>query len=335
MQSELKKLHKIQESINFYNARKDFIEFFIYEVYKELKTPIVFVNEGISEERIIKNFSFLNKDLKVINACYEDDSYSFKLNNLLENAKRNKALNDVLNAKFDVLCLDYKLVLRKLPMPDFYKETLKLEVGARFGHSNLTNKLFEFGFLRQDTVFDFGEYAVRGFIVDVGTLEGFFRIEFEGETISSICKFNTESQRKNLNEIIQMLEISKIKEIILKDGWVQNVRKNAFEMGFEEASSAVNEITNLLNVKLDAFLPLFYEKTASVLDFIPQNATIITLSSLQNTLDFYLQNAQDVYNLYKKEGKNLLPPNLLFWKKEDLLAKFKPNITLECEYKTE
>jgi transcription-repair coupling factor (superfamily II helicase) len=332
MQSDFKSLANIKENIIINNASKDFTEFFINELYGAKKQKIVFINEGLSINRIIKNFQFLNSEIKLL--CIEDEGeiYSLKSQPLNEIGERNRGINKLLKGDFDILVLNYNLLLKKLPNRQFFEEKIVLKIGEKFGHSNLVNKLFDFGFLRQDTVFDFAEFAVRGFIVDVGTLDGFFRVEFDGENVSSIVKFNTESQRKSLTESPHELEIFRIKDAVLKDGWMQLVRKNAFNIGFEEVQLAVNDIANFGGISLNAFLPLFYEETASILSFLPQGLTFVTYSSLPTTLDFYEKNLQETYNLYKKEGRGFLPKNLLLHDKKSILLDLKPRIELECYF---
>ena len=332
MQSDFKSLAKIKENIIINNASKDFTEFFINELYEAKRDKIVFINEGLSINRIKKNFQFLNPKIKLL--CIEDEGeiYSFKSQPLNEIGERNMAINQALKGDFDILVLNYNLLLKKLPPKQFFEEKIVLKIGEKFGHSNFVNKLFDFGFLRQDTVFDFAEFAVRGFIVDVGTLDGFFRVEFDGETVSSIAKFNIESQRKNLNENIHELGIFRIKDIVLKDGWMQTVRKNAFNISFEDVQLAVNDISNFGSISLNAFLPLFYEETVSILSFIPKGLTFVTYSSLSTTLDFYEKNLQEMYSLYKKERRGFLPQNLLLHNKDDILINLKPRIELECYF---
>jgi transcription-repair coupling factor (superfamily II helicase) len=332
MQSEFKLLANIKENIIINNASKDFTEFFINEVCGQAKSKIIFINEGLSLNRIVKNFQFLNPNLKLLCVESEGEIYSLKTQSPQEGGERNKAINQALKGNFDVLVLNYNYLLKRLPPKEFFEEEIVIKVGEKFGHSNLVSALFEFGFLRQDTVFDFAEFAVRGFIIDIGTLEGFFRVEFDGEFISSIAKFNIESQRKNLNDNIQELHIYKIKEVVLKEGWMQTARKNAFNIGFDDIQTATKDILNFAGVNLNAFLPLFYENMASILSFLPKDAIFITYSSLKQTLEFYENNLNEMYNLYKKEGRGFLPPSLLLHKKDEILALLNPRIELECYF---
>ena len=258
--------------------------------------------------------------------------YSFKAQDLLAVSEQNKTINHVIKGEFDILFLDYKMLLKKLPSAEFFKQTLILNVGEKFGHSNLINQLFNYGFLRCDTVFDFGEFAVRGFIVDVGTLDGFFRIEFDGEQISSITNFNTESQRKNPNETLKSLEIFKIKQVVLNQNWQEEVKNNAFLLNIFDVNKIIADISNFASLGLCGFLPLFHNKTQNILDFVPKNTVFVKWNNLEQTLEFFENNLRDLHTLYKKDLKNFLDIQALLYSKNEILEKMKPSITLTLTF---
>ncbi|MBO4590631.1 MAG: transcription-repair coupling factor [Bacteroidaceae bacterium] len=85
------------------------------------------------------------------------------------------------------------------------ENTLHLSVGQTFEASELTEELFKLGFQRTDYVYEPGQYAVRGSIVDVFSFssEYPFRIDFFGDDIDSIRTFEVESQlsRSKANDI--------------------------------------------------------------------------------------------------------------------------------------
>ena len=328
MQNDLKIFNNLTENITINNASKDYTEFLLNDIFLASKKPIIFINQGIKEERVIKNFNFLNPNLRVKFIEEAEEVYSFKAQDLLSASQQNKAINQVAKGEFDILFLDYKMLLKKLPSVEFFKQTLILNVGEKFGYSSLVNQLFNYGFLRCDTVFDFGEFAVRGFIVDVGTLDGFFRIEFDGETISSITKFNTESQRKNINETTKNLEIFKIKQVVLAQNWQEEVKNNAFSLGVFDVNKIISDISNFASLGLCGFLPLFHNKTQNILDFFPSNSIFVRWSNLEQTLEFFENNLQDLHTLYKKDLKSFLDVNALLYNKNEILQRMKPLIEL-------
>ena len=86
-----------------------------------------------------------------------------------------------------------ELVVSKKALDD---RTLQLRVGERVDISFVEQTLFEFGFQRTDYVYEPGQFAVRGSLVDVFSFssEYPYRIDFFGDEVDSIRTFEVESQ---------------------------------------------------------------------------------------------------------------------------------------------
>ena len=74
--------------------------------------------------------------------------------------------------------------------------TLRLEEGGIYDLTELSNRLREIGFTRKDYVYEPGEFAVRGSILDVYSFssEHPFRIDFFGDDIDTIRTFEVQTQ---------------------------------------------------------------------------------------------------------------------------------------------
>lgn len=74
--------------------------------------------------------------------------------------------------------------------------TLKLNVGQHIDTDTITRKLVDFGFEHVDYVYEPGQFAMRGSILDVYSFasEYPYRIDFFGDEIDSIRSFEVESQ---------------------------------------------------------------------------------------------------------------------------------------------
>ncbi|MCG3166185.1 MAG: Transcription-repair-coupling factor [Bacteroidia bacterium] len=88
--------------------------------------------------------------------------------------------------------LSEKVVTRKV----LEKNTLLLKTGDTHGIDFITDILFEYHFERVDYVFQPGQFAVRGGIVDMFSFSGEYplRVEFFGNTIESIRSFDPSTQ---------------------------------------------------------------------------------------------------------------------------------------------
>lgn len=75
-------------------------------------------------------------------------------------------------------------------------QTLSLKCGEEPGIDNIRNTLMKFGFTRTDYVYEPGQFAIRGSIIDVYSYscENPYRIDFFGDEIDSIRTFEVQTQ---------------------------------------------------------------------------------------------------------------------------------------------
>ncbi|MGN1237181.1 MAG: transcription-repair coupling factor, partial [Bacteroidaceae bacterium] len=73
---------------------------------------------------------------------------------------------------------------------------MEIEVGREYDFSGIERKLFDLGFRHVDYVFEPGEFAIRGSIVDVFSYSSElpFRIDFFGDEVDSIRTFDVQTQ---------------------------------------------------------------------------------------------------------------------------------------------
>lgn len=89
-------------------------------------------------------------------------------------------------------------VLSRVPPPQTFRATMiQLTVGSEQPFEQFLSRLAELGFERKEVVEGYGDFAVRGGIVDVFPFVGDnpIRIEFWGDSVESIREFDVLSQR--------------------------------------------------------------------------------------------------------------------------------------------
>jgi transcription-repair coupling factor (superfamily II helicase) len=92
----------------------------------------------------------------------------------------------------DIIITSEDFLYKKIPV----KESYELIQGEKIDREDLLSRLIISGLQREDIVEEEGEYAIRGGIIDFFLPDSEpIRIEFDGETISSIRKFDTITQR--------------------------------------------------------------------------------------------------------------------------------------------
>jgi len=93
------------------------------------------------------------------------------------------------------------------------KNTLKISVGEKIDNMFVSDVLKQYGFEQVDYVYEPGQYAVRGSILDVFSFsyEFPYRIDFFGDEVETIRSFEVESQlsKEKLNNIYIVPEMKK------------------------------------------------------------------------------------------------------------------------------
>ena len=155
---------------------------------------------------------------------------------------------------------------------------LILKVEQNISREILLDKLESFGYKRDSMVTMTGEYAVRGFVLDVflSFYEHPIRIEFFGDTIESIRFFDENTQR-SLNSITE-ITIKAIDEIVTNENsslldympmaTVMMINRQQILVGYNklyEEMVSYNEKENLQNQKHFFFLEELHPKKIIVI----------------------------------------------------------------------
>lgn len=127
--------------------------------------------------------------------------------------QRTEALNTIQNSENPYLIVTFpEAIVEKVISPEnFEKNTLQINVGDKISIRFINEFLFEYGFERVDFVYEPGQFAVRGSIVDIFSYsnEDPYRIDFFGDEVESVRSFNIDTQisKENLKRITVIPDI--------------------------------------------------------------------------------------------------------------------------------
>ena len=246
-------------------------------VFEQIGTIELKKNMGITgvtdEFFCVLLYSTLQREKKnilvVVNSLYEANQLYSSLSNYTDNVSlfpmddfltsealaispelrynRLETINKVLEQP-NIVITNLMGYLRFLPTKKNYQQAfLNLEVGNTINPQELVEKLVQSGYTRDTIVNKTGEFAVRGFIIDVFPVESdtAVRIEFFDDEIESIRYFDCDTQKS----------LSSISSILIRPCSEFLTTKIV-----EEDSSK------------QKFLP-FYEKVSSILDYLGDSIT--------------------------------------------------------------
>ncbi len=181
--------------------------------------------------------------------------------------------------------------LRFLPS---YEKSQNLKVSLKKGltidRAKIVNELEEYGYVRTSLVTSTGEYALRGFIIDIFPIEADYpiRIELFGEEVEAIRVFNEETQL-SINEISK-IDILPIQELnfdehsslfeYMHNPFVFFINENQINNGYNKIRKDIEEYSGNKDVLISDFMYSFEEIN-------PNNYMYIeTINNFDNSIFF-------------------------------------------------
>ena len=172
-----------------------------------------------------------------------------------------------------ILIVAATVLQQRLPPVDYVAaRSLSLREGQELPRSSFTNSLVDSGYLRVPQVSEHGEFAVRGSLIDVFPMGATapVRIDFFADDIESLRYFSAETQLSG--ERTTEVDILPAREVPLDADAIRQFRdryRERFE-GQPGKSRVYKEISEgIAHGGIEYYLPLFFESTASLPDFLP------------------------------------------------------------------
>ena len=164
----------------------------------------------------------------------------------------------------------------------------RLTTGQALPREAFTASLTGAGYLRVPQVVEHGEYAVRGSLIDVYPMgsEQPIRIDFFDDDVESLRYFSPETQLSG--ETIEAAEILPAREVPLDAEAVREFRaryRERFE-GQPGRSRVYRDVSDgIAHGGIEYYLPLFFDATASLFDYLPNNALLMAPTELDSILE--------------------------------------------------
>jgi transcription-repair coupling factor (superfamily II helicase) len=224
-----------------------------------------------------------------------------------------------------ILLVGAETVLQRLPPAGYIGgRSFQLAVGEVFSMARVSEQLARAGYSMVAQVGAPGEFALRGSLFDVFPMgsQQPLRIDLFDEAIDSIRYFDPDTQR-SLEKVAQ-LQLLPAREFPLDEDNCREFRRR-YRTRFEgdPTRSAIYRglRQNTAPPGVEFYLPLFFETTASLLDYLPQNALFVTDSGLAPSLEQVWQSIVVRHEDRRHDIEHpVLAPDELFFAPDTLLA---------------
>lgn len=204
-------------------------------------------------------------------------------------SQRLLALHKMPSMQQGVLVVPISSLMQRLSPTGYIDgHTFDLSVNQEFDTEEFRIRLTDAGYYSVDQVMSPGEFAIRGGVVDVfpAGMKSPFRLDLWDTTIESIKLFDPESQRST--DALDRIELLPAREFPL-DKASTNFFRQSFRAtldGDPKQSLVYREVSKgLAPTGTEFYLPLFFESTSTLFDFLPENTAFVFEEAALESLD--------------------------------------------------
>jgi transcription-repair coupling factor (superfamily II helicase) len=217
----------------------------------------------------------------------------------------------------DVVFVPATTALYRLAPPAFLAGyTFHFKVKQKLDEAKLKGQLTLAGYSHVTQVVSPGEYAVRGGLIDLFPMGSPvpYRVDLFDDEIDSIRTFDPDSQRS----LYPVPEVRLLpgREFPMDEAARARFRSRWREMleGDPTRSRIYKDMGNgVATAGIEYYLPLFFDDTATVFDYLGADATVVFHGDLEPAFQRFWQDTRDRHRMVQGDAERpVLPPDALF-----------------------
>ncbi len=253
-------------------------------------------------------------------------------------SQRISALYRLPELKHGVLVVPITTALHRLaPKRFLLGSSLVLDAGQKLDVNDMRTRLEAAGYRCVDTVYEHGEFAVRGALIDLFPMgsDQPFRIDLFDDEIETLRTFDPETQRSI--DKVESIKLLPAREFPLEKKAVSDFRgrfRERFDVDFRRCPIYQDLTTGITPAGIEYYLPLFFEETATLFDYLPQDTQVFSLPGVEKAAEHFWNDARNRYEERRVDPERpLLPPADIFLPVEDCFARLKdwPRVVISQE----
>ncbi|MCP1600440.1 transcription-repair coupling factor (superfamily II helicase) [Aeromonas caviae] len=216
------------------------------------------------------------------------------------------------------------LMLRTAPQAYLDKYSLMVTSGQRLNLQQLRGRLAQAGYVAVEQVLEHGEFAARGSLLDLFPMGSSrpYRIDFFDDEVDSIRPFDPETQRSS--EPVKSVSLLPAREFPTDEGAIELFRgqyREQFEISRAEGSVYQEVSKGRWPAGIEYYLPLFFNQTASLFDYLPGNTLLLTVGEIYPAAQRFWNDIGQRYEDRRWDNtRPLLPSQQIYLPVEQLFA---------------
>ena len=242
-------------------------------------------------------------------------------------SKRLDVLNQLAALASGILVIPATTLSQRMAPAQFILgSSLVLSKGQKFDIPLMRRRLQGAAYRSVETVYEHGEYAVRGAIMDIFPMGSDFpyRVDLFDDEIDTLRTFDPETQRSL--EQVDEISLLPAREFPLNSDAINQFKDQWFLkfQGDPRSCPVYRDVSQGLSpAGIEYYLPLFFEGLESLFDYLP-NGTLVFCDNIEPKLEDYWQETEDRYESLRHDiQKPILPPRDIIMPLDELFARLK------------
>jgi transcription-repair coupling factor (superfamily II helicase) len=300
--------------------------------------PLLIITENAwHAQRLLEEIPFFAPQLKVhIFPDWETLPYDhFSPHHDLV-SERLATLYQMMHGKFDVALVPLTTALYRLtPVEYLAGHTFFFKQGEKLAAADLRRQLTLAGYTHVTQVLAPGEYCYRGGLIDLFPMGSAlpYRIDLLDDEIESIRSFDVDTQKSIYK--VSDVRLLPAREFPMDEAGQTRFRRN-FRDKFEgdpSRSYVYKDVSKgIPSAGVEYYLPLFFDKTALITDYLPQGTLVCLHGGLEDAAGQFWNETQARYAMLRGDRANpVLPPHELFLPVEEFFGAVKPFARVEFQ----
>ncbi len=225
----------------------------------------------------------------------------------------------------DVVLMPASTALVRLAPPSFLAAyTFNFKQKEKLNEAALKSQLTLAGYTHVSQVVSPGEYAVRGGLIDLFPMGSAvpYRVDLFGDEVDSIRTFDPDTQRS-------LYPVPEVRLLPGREFPMDEDARAAFRARWREKMEGdptkvrlYKDVgTGIATAGIEYYLPLFFDTTATIFDYLGRNATVALHGSIDEALKKFWTDTRERHRFLQHDRERpILAPEELFLKPEEFFG---------------
>ncbi len=287
---------------------------------------LVIANDIAHFDSLYKSLNFYNTDLEILKFDnWEVLAYDYFSPHPDITSSRLKTLSNLKNLKRGIVITTLESLFSHLcPLEFSEKYSFNIGINDNINLGVFSEKLLKIGYNRVTTVIEHGEFNVRGSLIDLYPMGAKtpYRIDLFDQEIESIRTFDTSTQRSKVH--VSEITLLPAREFATDNASIERFKAN-YQKAFNDNGFIYTEVSEgRLPGGIEFYLPLFFNSTNTLFDYLADNAIIATSKGFSNLVDRTYSEIRERFDNAKKSLDRMpLDIHRVFLSKELLFSEIK------------